>query len=309
MKRLAVAFILLASAIISFGQAVGGNGVPGANSGGSGDTITSPNSTVNVGGTATATTLDVNLAAKNTWTASGAASAPAITFSGSPAIGSGTTAFPYFYLNAGTAPTTWGTSGTYLGMNAPSGFTGNFLDFHLNGGASVYSVGIGGAVTHSGDDNVGGNINANGSVVNWGANVTAYGGLGSGILRLTNNATTSFTRLDFGGTTSSFVALCTSGTTLTVCGADGSNVGLLASPGYGQHAASDTGGTCSMVTGTTCTITIGHTYTTPVCAATEQGTGATVIAAACGVTGTTVTITAASSNSATWGAFVFGNPN
>jgi hypothetical protein len=37
--------------------------------GGGGDTITSPNSTLSVGGTATATTLDINLAHANTWTA------------------------------------------------------------------------------------------------------------------------------------------------------------------------------------------------------------------------------------------------
>jgi hypothetical protein len=79
--------------------------------------------------------------------------------------------------------------------------------------------------------------------------------------------------------------------------------------GIVQSVAGSTGDTCSMSAGTTCTITLGHTYTTPVCIATEQGTSATVIAAACGVSGTTVTITAATSNSATWGALVFGDPN
>lgn len=38
-------------------------------SGGGGDTITSPNSTLTVGGTSSATTLDFNLAHSNTWTA------------------------------------------------------------------------------------------------------------------------------------------------------------------------------------------------------------------------------------------------
>jgi hypothetical protein len=37
--------------------------------GGGGDTITSPNATLSVGGTVTATTLDLNLAHANTWTA------------------------------------------------------------------------------------------------------------------------------------------------------------------------------------------------------------------------------------------------
>lgn len=75
-----------------------------------------------------------------------------------------------------------------------------------------------------------------------------------------------------------------------------------------QTVASSTGGTCTMAGATTCTITLGHTYTTPVCTATQQSTG-TVIAAECLVSGVTATITAATSNSATWGALVFGNPN
>ena len=78
---------------------------------------------------------------------------------------------------------------------------------------------------------------------------------------------------------------------------------------YGQSAASSTGGTCAMSAATSCTFPIGHTYTTPVCIVTAQGTDVTGGAAACSVSGTTVTITAAASNSDTWGAFVFGNPN
>lgn len=42
---------------------------PWIGSGGSGDTITSPNSTLSVGGSSSATTLDINLAHANTWTA------------------------------------------------------------------------------------------------------------------------------------------------------------------------------------------------------------------------------------------------
>jgi hypothetical protein len=77
---------------------------------------------------------------------------------------------------------------------------------------------------------------------------------------------------------------------------------------FGQLAANNTGGTCAMAAATTCTITIATTYTTPVCIATQQ-TAASPVAASCSVSGTTVTITAATSNSSTWGAFVFGNPN
>ncbi len=51
------------------------------------------------------------------------------------AAGNSTTDFPVMGLVQGaSAPSTWSTGGTELGMNAASGFTGNFEDFHVNGG-------------------------------------------------------------------------------------------------------------------------------------------------------------------------------
>lgn len=76
-----------------------------------------------------------------------------------------------------------------------------------------------------------------------------------------------------------------------------------------QTALNSTGGPCSMVTGTTCTVTLGHTYTTGLCVASENSTSATVIGAACSVSGATATVTAVSINSASWTVFAFGNPN
>jgi len=76
-----------------------------------------------------------------------------------------------------------------------------------------------------------------------------------------------------------------------------------------QNAANNFGGTCSMSASTSCTITLGHTYTTPVCIATQQSATLTGGAVGCVVSGATVTITSAVLNSETWGAFVFGNPN
>ena len=76
-----------------------------------------------------------------------------------------------------------------------------------------------------------------------------------------------------------------------------------------QQVTGGWGGTCSMVSGTTCTITIQTAYSSaPGCVVTLQGTG-TVIAGECSVSGTTITVTAASSNSGTWAAELFGNPN
>jgi hypothetical protein len=66
------------------------------------------------------------------------------------------------------------------------------------------------------------------------------------------------------------------------------------------------GGACTMSSGTSCTVTLSAQPSTPAlthCLAQVQG--ATPIAAACSISGTTATVTAASSNSATWAVFIF----
>lgn len=90
--------------------------------------------------------------------AAGAASAPALSLTGAPyTAGSATTNFPLLYLNTtgASAPTTLSANGTYLGVNAGSTFSGDFLDFHKNGGSSVFLVDSGGNVTMSGNLSVG----------------------------------------------------------------------------------------------------------------------------------------------------------
>jgi len=63
--------------------------------------------------------------------------------------GTGTTTYPAVAIwpTAATAPTTWSTNGTALGFNLPSGFTGNAIDVHVNGGASNFSVTQFGGIT------------------------------------------------------------------------------------------------------------------------------------------------------------------
>lgn len=109
-------------------------------SGGGGDTITSPNSTLTVGGTSAATTLDLALGHSNTWTGNTTISTAA-TNSNSPLLltgapntgGTGTTNFPNLYLSQGaTAVTTFSTGGVEMGVNAPSGYTGDFFEFYIN---------------------------------------------------------------------------------------------------------------------------------------------------------------------------------
>lgn len=83
-------------------------------------------------------------------TGNGAASVAQSLWSGTVLTGgTATTNFPAMFVQpAGTsAVTSWSTSGTGLGMNLASGFAGNFLDFHVAGGASVFSVASTGTVS------------------------------------------------------------------------------------------------------------------------------------------------------------------
>lgn len=82
--------------------------------------------------------------------ASGAASVSAESLTGSFfSGGSATTTFPFWYINQGSAVSSWSTSGTLIGVNLNSAFTGaaNIMDFHYNGGASIFKVGANGSLT------------------------------------------------------------------------------------------------------------------------------------------------------------------
>ena len=93
----------------------------------------------------------INSSGRVTNGANGAASASAQTFTGTTFTGgTGTTTFPFWYYNCGAAPTSWSTNGTVLGINACSGFTGNLVDFHVNGGNFQFAVDNGGNVTAAG---------------------------------------------------------------------------------------------------------------------------------------------------------------
>jgi hypothetical protein len=97
-----------------------------------------PNSSVD-GATGAVTLARLILAAN------GAASTPPMSMTGAWFTGgTATTTKPAFLLEpAGTTSTSWSTNGTGLGVNAPSGFTGNLLDLQVNGTrlASISSTG------------------------------------------------------------------------------------------------------------------------------------------------------------------------
>ncbi len=71
----------------------------------------------------------------HTITVNGALSAPATSLTGTWITGgSATTTKPHFLVEpSGTTSTGWSTAGTGIGVNAPSGFTGNLIDAQLNG--------------------------------------------------------------------------------------------------------------------------------------------------------------------------------
>lgn len=159
----------------------------------------------------------------------GAASLPGLSVTGAPFTGgSGTSTFPLVYINSGTAPTTFSTSGTMLGINAPSGFSGNMLDLKVNGAStSLLTMSSGGTITTANAINAGGSVStASAGNFTW----TTHSKMSSstdGNITFSNNAGTSFTRLQFGGPSNSFAALCTATTVLTICGGAGGSTGTL----------------------------------------------------------------------------------
>lgn len=85
----------------------------------------------------------------HTLTGNAAASTPIASMTGNIFTGgTGTSTLPFFLIkpNAPTAASSWSTAGTLLGMNAPNAFAGNFVDFHVNGGASVAEITAAGTV-------------------------------------------------------------------------------------------------------------------------------------------------------------------
>ena len=108
------------------------------------------------------------------FSANGALSAPAVSFTGTPITGgtSATTKPMVLIETAGATSTAWSTLGTMLGINAPTGFTGNIIDAQLNGAARL-------TLTSSGNFTVSnGNITAGASLFAGGISQVAWTGRG-----------------------------------------------------------------------------------------------------------------------------------
>jgi hypothetical protein len=121
-----------ANRVISFPDATGTVALVGGNTG---QLLYNLNGAV--AGLATATTngTDLTLNGRLIIDTNGAASAPPLSLTGTWFTGgTSTTTKPAFLIEpSGTTSTAWSTSGTGLGVNAPSGFTGNLADFQVNG--------------------------------------------------------------------------------------------------------------------------------------------------------------------------------
>jgi hypothetical protein len=155
------------------------------------------------------------------------ASSPAKVFTGTWFTGgTSTTTKPQVLIEpTGATSTAWSTNGTGLGVNAASGFAGNLLDLQVNG-TSTARITSSGALTVS--DSV---ISSVGRY--YGGATGSHGSLrssSSGVWFFTDGAGTSWARLCFGGTSSSFPALKRNTTVLETKLADDS--------AYAQHAAS-----------------------------------------------------------------------
>lgn len=138
----------------------------------------------NAGANAGATTLTYN---GSTLTNSGqfvssynaSASSPANTWTGTWFTGgTATTTKPHVLIEpTGTTSTAWSTSGTGLGVNAPSAFAGNLLDLQLNG-SSRFKIASAGDISFS----------------------NGFGTLSTSTFFLTSNLTATFTSVASSGT-------------------------------------------------------------------------------------------------------------
>lgn len=219
-----------------------------------------------------------------TWTGAhvfsknGALSLPTVSITGIPITGgSATTTKPLVLIEtAGATSTAWQTSGTMFGINAPSGFAGRLFEYQINGASYFYGT-SGGTLFAAGSLSVGGSvISAAAQNVSWSGRSEMLSP-SDGVILLQNAANTDFTRLEFGGSTTSFPALGRSGTTIAVQLGGGTAGGKL-SVGTTQ---SKVGGTIDQKyssTGTpaSSTETDLHTFTTAASSLGADGDGFTM---------------------------------
>jgi hypothetical protein len=205
------------------------------------------------GGGANTVTTAFSTAAPWTFGGTGAASTPALEVNSTPYAGTAANSYGSLDVTWGTAAslTALSTAGEAFTERAPTGFTGNLAHWFV-GTAAEFTLGATGSLL------VGGSLSSGSSSplgVNSKSKLTSPT---DGLWELSNNAVTGFTRLQFGGTTSSFGSLQTNGTETDSELADGSGaaplgaamfVSLGTAPTMAAGAAAGTSPTCTTVTG------------------------------------------------------------
>ena len=106
--------------------------------------------------TATVSSGNITLTGRFISSLNGAASAPPGTFTGTWFTGgTATTTKPQVLIEpTGATSTAWSTSGTGLGVNAASGFTGNLLDLQVNGTSQARITSAGSVIAADGSNTV-----------------------------------------------------------------------------------------------------------------------------------------------------------
>lgn len=181
--------------------------------------------TLNASNISSGTLLDARLSgnipllnAANTFTGNeiistaGAVSTPAFTMTGAPyAAGSTTTNKPLFLIEGtGATSNNWNANGTFAGINSTTGWTGDVFSVQQNG-TVLFTV-------EGSSSNI---VFGDAQPLKWRTRSKIWGGVVDGNIRLSNNAGTSFSTLQFGGTSTSFPGLTRSGTTLQASFGDG----------------------------------------------------------------------------------------
>lgn len=180
--------------------------------------------------------------AASSFTVAGAASTPGLTITGAPFVGTAANSYPQFLVNwnTGTLPSTLSTSGTGFGVWAPSAFVGNLLDL-FTGTTVQFRVGATGTLTAAGKITTPGLIFVGRSQLLSNAN---------GTMEVTNNASTAFTGIQLGGTTSAFGGLWTNGTETDSELADASNLAPFGASGFVTRGTKFTATGCTSITST-----------------------------------------------------------
>jgi hypothetical protein len=121
--------------------------------------------------------------------------------------GSSTTTKPYLLVEpSGSTSTNWSVNGTGLGVNGPSGFTGNLLDIQLNGASRIEVRSTGYFKCFNEIETTENIYLGNIKSLYWNTRSRISSPANSSLM-VSNNTQTDFNLLQFGGNTSAFPAL------------------------------------------------------------------------------------------------------